>query len=70
MNADIRIKYAQRDIRTAARLEQERQRGGELLQEVRSSELRSSSTYPLANIIKDTAAGADLRGRILAYLQA
>ena len=70
MNADIRIKYARSDIRTAAAREQERQMGGELLQLARSAERRSSSTYPLANIIKDTAAGADLRGRILAYLQA
>jgi hypothetical protein len=68
MNADIRIKYARADIRTAAMREQERQRGGEVLAKVR--EELCSSTYPLANIIKDTAAGADTRGRILAYLQA
>jgi len=69
-NADIRIKYARDDIRTAAMLEQERNRGGELLRKVRDPERRASSTYPLANIIRDTSAGADLRGRILAYLQA
>lgn len=70
LNCDIRIKYARDDIRTAAMLEQQRDRGGELLQTVRDPERRASSTYPLANIIRDTSAGADLRGRILAYLQA
>jgi hypothetical protein len=69
-NADIRIKYARDDIRTAAALEQERQRGGELLSRVRDPQRRASSIYPLASIIKDTSAGADLRGRILAFLQA
>jgi hypothetical protein len=70
MNSDIRIKYARDDIRSAAFLEQERDRGGELLRQARDPERRSSSTYPLANIIRDTSAGAELRGRILAYLQA
>ena len=69
-NSDIRIKYARDDIRTAAAKEQARNHGGELLSKVRDPERRGSSTYPLANIIRDTSAGADLRGRILAYLQA
>lgn len=69
-NADIRIKYARDDIRTAAAQEQARNRGGELLAKVRDPERRASSIYPLAHIIRDTSAGADLRGRILAYLQA
>lgn len=70
LNADIRVKYSRDDIRSAAAQEQERNRGGEALFKARDPERRSSSIYPLANIIRDTAAGADLRGRILAYLQA
>lgn len=70
MDADIRIKYARDDIRSVAMKEQERDRGGELLGKVRSDARRSTSVYPLKNIIKDTNAGADLRGRILAYLKA
>lgn len=69
-DADIRIKYAKDDIRTVAMLEVERDRGGELLQKVRSAERRAVGTYPLMNIIKDTSAGADLYKRILAFLQA
>jgi hypothetical protein len=70
LNADIRIKYARDDIRDAARKEQDRQLRGDILEKARSGERRSMSVYPMANIIKDTANGADLRGRILAYLQA
>jgi hypothetical protein len=70
MNADIRIKYARDDIREAARLEQDRQLHGDILEQVRSEDRRSVSVYPLANIIKDTSNGADLRERILAYLRA
>lgn len=69
-DADIRIKYSRDDIRTAAMLETERDRGGELLYRVRSKERRSVSVYPLMNIIKDTSAGADLHQRILAFLRA
>jgi hypothetical protein len=70
LDADIRIKYARDDIRSAAMGEQERMRGGELLQNARSDERRSSSIYPLERIIKDTSAGADLHSRILAFLRA
>lgn len=69
-DADIRIKYARSDIRTAAMAEVERDRGGELLHKVRDKERRSVSVYPLMNIIKDTSAGADLYKRILAFLRA
>ena len=69
-NADIRIKYARTDIRSVARAEQERQRGGELLAKARDPEVRATAIYPLANVIKDTAAGADLYSRILAFLSA
>jgi hypothetical protein len=70
LNADIRIKYARDDIRDAARKEQDRQLGGEVLEKARGGERRSVSVYPLANLVRDTSNGADLRGRILAYLQA
>jgi hypothetical protein len=69
LDADIRIKYARDDIRLVARSEQEKQMGGELLGRMREEERRSSSIYPLANIIKDTAAGAELYQRILAFLK-
>lgn len=70
LNADIRIKYARDDIRDAARKEQDKQLHGDLLRTVRSDERRSVSVYPMRNIVRDTAGGADLLGRILAYLQA
>ncbi len=70
MDADVRIKYARDDIRHASRLEQERQRGGELLHKVRSEERRSSAVYKLSTIIRDTSTGADLRNRFLAFLSA
>lgn len=70
MNADIRLKYAREDIRKLSSLEQEKQYGGELLGRLRSSVQRSTATYPLNRIILDVSAGADLRGRILAFLKA
>lgn len=69
-NADIRLKYARKDIRSVAEREQDHQMGGELLEKARDPESRATAIYPLANIIKDTAAGADLYGRILAFLSA
>jgi len=70
LDADIRIKYARDDIRSVAMREQEKQMRGELLTAARSDERRSTSIYPLNRIIKDTAAGAGLHGRILAFLKA
>lgn len=69
LDADIRIKYARDDIRTVAMREQEKQMGGELLLTARGDDRRSAAVYPLHNIIKDTSAGADLHGRILAFLK-
>jgi hypothetical protein len=71
MNADIRIKMLKADrmssdIRYNAEQEQERQRGGEVLAVARS---RVTRIYTLSSIIKDTAAGADLQARILAFVQ-
>lgn len=70
LDADIRIKYARQDIRTAARLEQERNRGGELLMKARDPNVRATAVYPLGNLIKDMSAGASIRQRLLAFLKA
>lgn len=70
LNADIRIKFAREDIRSAAVKEQDKQMMGDLLREVRSDQKRATAIYRLVNIIKDTSAGADLRGRIHAFLTA
>ena len=70
LDADIRIKYARDDIRSVAMREQEKNRGGELLQRARSDERRSTSIYPLNRIIADTSAGAGLHSRIHAFLRA
>lgn len=64
-NCDIYLKHSPDDIRSVAAREQERQQGGELLHKARK---RALHIYPLANIIKDTAAGADLLGRFYAFL--
>jgi hypothetical protein len=70
MRADIRIKYARMSVRDAQRQEEERGLQGDLLNKARSFEQRPCIIYPLKNIIKDTNAGADLHGRILAFLKA
>lgn len=70
LNCDIRIKFARDDIRSATFREQEKRMQGELLTKARSEERRSTSIYTLANIIKDTSAGAGLHGRIIAFLKA
>jgi hypothetical protein len=70
MRADIRIKYARMSVRDAQRQEEERGLKGDLLNKARSFEQRPCIIYPLKNIIKDTSAGADLHGRILAFLKA
>lgn len=67
-NADIYVKLPKVDIRRAAELEQGRQLGGEKLEGARA--LRTRYIYPLRNIIKDTAAGADLLTRFRAMLSA
>lgn len=69
-NADVVIKYSREDIRTKALMEQARQKGGELLQKAREGRLRATSIYPLKNIIKDTAAGADLTRQFYKFLRA
>lgn len=66
-NCDIYLKHAPDDIRSVAKLEQERDRGGELLAKSRK---RALYIYPLRNIMVDTANGADLLRRIYAFLTA
>lgn len=70
LDADIRLKYAVGDIRSAAMKEQEKQHGGEILFKVRDAQKRAGGIYTLDRIIKDTSAGADLRSRLLAFLKA
>jgi len=67
-NCDICLKYSPNDIRNKTVMEQERQRGGELLEKIRSK--RIPSVYPLVNIIKDLQGGADIISRFKAFLTA
>lgn len=68
-NADIRIGMLRGDLRRTTEKEQETSRfGGEKLMKVRLE--REWAIYPLRNIIRDTAAGASLTGRIRAFLSA
>lgn len=66
-NADLYVKRPRRDIRVDARAEQEKQRGGELLEKSRKREV---FIYPLKNIIIDVSAGADPVKRFRAFLSA
>jgi diacylglycerol kinase len=43
---------------------------GDLLNLIRDQDRRSTSIYTLSRIVKDTGAGADLFGRITAFLKA
>ena len=67
-NADIYLKYPKHDLRVASRLEQAKQLMGEKLAKVRKD--RQQYIYPLARIIKDVSAGADLQTRFRAFLTA
>ena len=67
-NADLYMKHPREDIRVAAKLEQEKQLGGEKLAKARAG--MRLAIYPLRNLIKDSATGADLLGRISAFLHA
>lgn len=59
-NADIYLKYDKKDMRVVA---MEKAHGSE-----KARRLRGLHIYPLKNILKDTAAGASLQGRIKAFL--
>ena len=67
-NCDVCLKHSSDDIRVLAEREQERQRGGELLDRMR--EKRGLYVYPLVNIIKDLQGGADIINRFKAFLTA
>jgi hypothetical protein len=67
-NADVYVKHSRDDIRTKAMIEQAKQKGGEILNKMRSN--RALVIYPLKNIIKDTGTGASLLGRFQALLTA
>jgi len=67
-NCDIYLKHSPDDIRSVAAMEQERQRGGDVLTAMRNK--RALHIYPLANIIKDTSAGSDILARFYAFLTA
>jgi len=67
-NADIYLKYPRVDLRVASGKEQAKQHMGELLAKARAE--RQQYIYPLRNVIKDVAAGADLLTRFHAFLTA
>ncbi len=66
--ADIVIKHPVLALREAAFLEQEKQHMGELLDTTRSG--RVTRVYTLKRLLADTAAGADIQARILAFIRA
>jgi hypothetical protein len=68
MDADIYLKYHPTDIRYKSMMEMARNRGGEEIAKARKN--RGLHIYPLKNIIKDTKHGADLYGRIRAFINA
>jgi hypothetical protein len=67
-NADIRLVFMGQanDLRKATVTELEKSKRGDVMNGVRTR--RHSAIYPLANILKDTAAGADLYTRFRAFL--
>lgn len=67
-NADIYVRHAKEELRKKAQLEQEFDKGGELLDRARSK--RVKYIYPLKNIIRDTANGADLLTQFYKLLKA
>lgn len=67
-NADIRLGILRENLIKAHEREMEKDRGGDEYRKAR--EAREWIAYPLKNIIKDTAAGAQLSTRIRAFLYA
>lgn len=67
-NADVRICIERGNIRDASDKELERYRGGDCYAAVERK--REWLTYPLANILTDTASGAGLETRFKAFLEA
>jgi hypothetical protein len=66
--ADIYMKFPKYDIRVLTQMEQDKQMMGDALAKARGD--KQKCIYPLKNIIRDTAAGADLYSRFLAFLRA
>jgi hypothetical protein len=67
-SADLRICVERGSLRIATALETMKNRGGEEYAAVAAK--REWMTYPLANIIKDTASGSGLEQRFRAFLEA
>lgn len=67
-SADLRICVERGSLRLATGLETLKNRGGEEYAAVAAK--REWMTYPLANIIKDTASGSGLEQRFRAFLEA
>lgn len=68
MDADIYLKFHPDDIRYRTMMEMARDRGGEEVAKARRN--RGLHIYPLKNIIIDTQNGAELYGRIKAFITA
>ena len=68
LDADVYLKYHPTDIRYQTMMEMARHRGGEEVAKARKN--RGLHIYPLKNIIQDTKHGADLYGRIRAFINA
>ena len=68
MDADLYLKYHPTDIRYKSAMEMARNMGGEEIAKARKN--RGLHIYPLRNIITDTKHGADLYGRIRAFINA
>jgi hypothetical protein len=66
-SADIRLIFHHSDLQQHTALEMEKGANGDIINKARRS--RTKAIYPLINIIKDTAHGADLYGRFLAFLK-
>lgn len=69
-SADIYLKLAKGDLFAVTEKEQERRRGGELLDKVRSGRQRDKAVYPFRNILKDAQLGKDLSQQFLNFLYA
>jgi hypothetical protein len=67
-NADLRMGIIRESVIAAAEGETTRERGGDLYRKVQSTQ--EWITYPLANIIRDTAVGTSLERRFEAFLKA
>lgn len=65
-NADIYLKFHPTDIRYRTMMETAK----DIDNMERARRLRGLSIYPLANILKDTAAGAEVRRRFLSFITA